>query len=110
MLDIEEANNKALQAYKENPDDGGTCNLDNVLILLPRAVSKDIVAFNDHVRTTFGIRYAIGPRILGGFHKGYYYFSVTSYGQANLRTRMAEAVYNYLKTKDYNVTMRYVMD
>jgi hypothetical protein len=86
-----------------NTEDGGTCNFDTPLIKLPRWKTSEI----KEVSEKSGIE--IGDQ-LSGWHKGYRFVDTTKHGQANCRTRMAEAAYHSLEADGYDVCMYYQMD
>lgn len=96
--------NKAKDVANEfiDSDDCGTCNLDSCIIKLPRWSENDIT----EVKKLSGI--SIGFQ-LSGWHRGYRFVNIGS-GQANRRTRMAEAAKISLKEDGYDVCMYYAMD
>lgn len=98
---IKEAEQAALNASTK--EDGGTCNLDTVTIDFKGWRQVDI----NKVSELSGIR--IGDK-LGGFHGGCRFVWFTTYGQANERTRMAEAAAKCLRAKEIPVYMWYCAD
>lgn len=97
-----EAENKAVQVYLDNPEDGGTCNFDNCLVKLPRMSTDDITC----VRLISGVT-------LGDVHyssKKYRTTGIALLGQGNLRTRMAEMINRVMQEHGYESMMFYQMD
>jgi hypothetical protein len=82
------------RAEAENPDDGGTCNLDCVMLTLPRATeSKVVQAAHEagwHIRKS---------RFYG---QTVYMLNPRTNGQANARSRNAEAVAKALRDMGYD--------
>lgn len=100
--DFQDAQHKACELFGE-AEDGGTCNLDSVLINVSGIHQKTIDDFN---RTTLII---INHR-LSGIWKGYAYVGFSLYGQGNRRTKMMESIYQHLKNLGYPVASYYQMD
>jgi hypothetical protein len=98
---IKRANKAALLI--DNEEDGGTCNFDTAIIKLDRWREEEI----QQVSKETGIR--IGER-LSGWHKGFRFVFTEMYGQANRRTRMAEAAYKSLEKDGFEVSMYYQAD
>lgn len=84
-------------------DDGGTCNLDSVLIKLPYLLKKDFIEFNE--KSSIKI-----SEPLTGWHKGYRFVHFETKGQAALRTRLIENYKRALQILNYNVSIYYQMD
>ena len=102
--DLFAAQRSAFEAEKLNSEDGGTCNFDTVVLKTKGVPAK---VLNEASGLT-GIRF---DRITGErFWKGFSFVWFETHGQANLRTRMAEAAYNTLKKMGYHVNMYYQMD
>jgi hypothetical protein len=96
---------RAQTIVKNNqPDsDGGTCNVDSVVIKLHRWKQSDVDIVN--LRT--------GARIsepLSGFWKGYRFIDVGAKGQAEMRTKMCEIGKKVLQDCDQTVAIYYQMD
>jgi hypothetical protein len=87
---------------KKDIDDGGTCNLDCVLIAC-KLNERSEHHFTNHAQTRIGYP-------LSGFWKGYRFLNFTLYGQANRRTVGAEIAYQHLKNLGYTVACYYHMD
>lgn len=98
---IERANKAALSI--ENNEDGGTCNFDTPIIKLDRWTEEEL----HHVKKQTDV--SIGDK-LSGYHKGYRFVFTEMEGQANRRTRMAEAAKKSLQNDGYDVSMYYQMD
>lgn len=90
---IQRANTAAIEAARKNPDDGGTCNLDSVIIKLDRWKAEDIKAVSEATGASISHQ-------LSGWHKGYRFLGTTAHGQAGLRTRMVEAAEKSLKAEN----------
>lgn len=102
--DLKIAQMNAEAARERNSEDGGTCNFDTV-VLKTKGVPAKVL---NEVTSLTGIRF---DRITGErFWKGFSFVWFETHGQANLRTRMAEAAYNTLKKMGYHVDMYYQMD
>lgn len=100
--DLKQANQVAIEA--DPKDDGGTCNFDSPVIHLRgvrKATIQEIEKLSGIKLTDFHSRF---------FGAGSYWIGVTTYGQANQRTVMAEAAYKFLKDKGYEVSIYYQMD
>lgn len=70
-------------------NDGGTCNLDSVVVKFPRGTRHDAI------RKLLGDEQAIA--LSGWPFKGFWFICVGAKGQANRRSKMTEAAYHYLK-------------
>lgn len=87
----------------EQTEDGGTCNFDAPVLHLDRWDSKKIKqAAKEAGGSAF--KWTWGSRVMG------WVFSPRSSGQANRRSRRAEAISEALKAKGYNAGMYYAMD
>ena len=97
---IIEANKAAIakgEEYKNN--DGGSCNLDMPMVLVPRGIR------------TNNVKDEQGNRLLGcGYGGGYYSVYVELWGQGYQRTAMAESASDKLRELGYHSYVRYVMD
>lgn len=95
------ANEAALLLSETN--DGGTCNFDSPVIRLLKWKDYEI----KQACELAGIE--IGDK-LSGFWRNYRFVSTAMHGQANCRTRMAEAAKKSLEADGYDVAMYYQMD
>ena len=91
----------AARAAAPGPD-GGTCNFDSLMLSLPRwnAAKIEAAAKAAGIRTfdsTF-------------FGRKVWLFTVPCGGQADMRTRQAEAMYKAMKEAGYNASVWYQMD
>ncbi|MCK9416960.1 hypothetical protein M0Q97_09910 [Candidatus Dojkabacteria bacterium] len=102
---IVNALNKAKNAANEFADseDGGSCNFDSCVIKLPRWTEDDI----KEIEKQSGV--SIGSQLSSRWYKGYRFINIGN-GQANRKTRMAEAAKKSLKADGYDVSMYYAMD
>ena len=100
--DLKKANNKAKEAFKG--DDGGTCNLDSVIIKLRRWSEEEI----KEASVASGVR--ISGKLNSNYWNGYRFLSFETKGQANERTRMTEAAYKEMRLLGYDVCMYYHAD
>jgi hypothetical protein len=87
--------------------DGGTCNLDSVIINLKGWQQKKV----DQINAVWVNNPMVGDK-LSGWHKGYRWVNFTTYGQAERRTRMVEAARKSLKASGLGeiVSVYYAMD
>jgi hypothetical protein len=83
----------ALDAGTQNPEDGGTCNTDRLMIRLDKWTPDMIEATNRN--TPPGV--AVGPRWTSGIHKGFRPVNIGQKGQGNRRTRMVEAAHRAIR-------------
>jgi hypothetical protein len=95
------ANEQAINA--STGDDNGTCNLDAVVIKLPRWTANDL----KELKELSGIRIS---DTLSGMWNGYRFIGFTTYGQADEKTRMLEAAHKVMKEGGYDVYMYYQID
>ncbi len=87
----------------EQTEDGGTCNFDAPTLDLPRWDAEKIKqAAKEAGGSAF--KWTWGGRVMC------WVFSPRSSGQANRRSRRAEAISEALKAKGYNAGMYYAMD
>lgn len=93
----------SLDTTVTNTDDGGTCNLDCVVIKLPYTLQKDLEAYNKIANAKIS-----GP--LSGIYRGYRFLNFDNHGQANRRTRFVEAYHKKMKILGYDVQVYYQMD
>ena len=100
---IKEANRAAIDAHIANQEDGGTCNLDTLLIDFSGWRQTDV----DKVASFSGC--SIGDK-MSGWHKGCRFVWTSIHGQGNGRTRMVEAAYNKLKELGIPASVWYQMD
>jgi len=84
-------------------EDGGTCNLDSVILNCKGIREPRIKAFNENSKIKIGYKHE-------GFWKAYRYLNFTTWGQGNLRTEMVQFISEALKTKGYDVSVYYHMD
>lgn len=103
-VDALKAANQAAIAAAENKEDGGTCNLDTVIIDFTGWRKPDIAM----LKQKSGID--IGDKMESGIFKGYRFVWTAHEGQANLRTRMVVAAYNVLHEAGLPATVWYQMD
>ena len=110
-LDLIDTYSVAFKVAKEaaltasNPkEDGGTCNLDSVVIYLKGWRQADI----DMLQKVSGVRFT--TKIEGGFWKGYWFVDLPAHGQGNNRSRMVEAAAKKLKEFNVPVSVYYQMD
>ena len=89
--------------YLEETEDGGTCNFDAPVLHLERWDAKKI---KQAAKEAGGgaFKWTWGRTSMG------WVFSTRSSGQANRRTRRAEAIRDFLKERGYNTGMYYAMD
>ena len=97
---IREAALAAIAKGKEyENNDGGSCNLDTPMVLVPRGIKTRNVVDTQ------------GRQLLGcGYGGGYYSVRVPLWGQGYQRTAMAEAARDRLCELGYTSYVRYVMD
>lgn len=87
----------------EQTEDGGTCNFDSPTLHLPRWNAEKIKqAAKEAGGSAF--KWTVGGSLLG------WVFSPRSSGQANRRSRRAEAISAYLKNLGYDAGMYCAMD
>lgn len=89
--------------YLEQTEDGGTCNFDAPVLRLDRWNAKKIKQAAEEAGSG-AFRWTVGKTMLG------WVFATKSSGQANRRTRRAEAISEALKAKGYDAGMYYAMD
>ena len=99
--DLREARRAALVAAGANPEDGGTCNFDTPVLFVKRARLSSL----EKAAAEVG-----GIRISKWGDGCYHIYGDFLWGQANLRTRMAEAFTEVLGKKGYSVYVYYAMD
>lgn len=100
--DLKKALAIGVQAEKENPEDGGTCNFDAVAIHLPRWR----VALVEQAAKEAGTR-CFDWKLYGHKH---IVFAPDTNAQANARSRNAEAMENALRDMGYTVMSYAQMD
>lgn len=100
--DLKKALAIGVQAEKENPEDGGTCNFDAVAIHLPRWRA----ALVEQAAKEAGTR-CFDWKLYGHKH---IVFAPDTNAQANARSRNAEAMENALRDMGYTVTSYAMMD
>jgi hypothetical protein len=98
---LKKSNEAALKL--KDTEDGGSCNFDSPIIKLPRWKESEIKEASEESGVDIGDQ-------LSGWHKGYRFVGTVKYGQANCRTRMAEAAKKSLEADGYDVSMYYQMD
>ena len=90
---------------QSNSEDGGTCNLDTCIFKPTRGTRHDDVK---KAAKDAGIEVS---KVAGsGIWKGYWFIWTPMIGQANRRTRMAEAAAEKLKAHGFNAQVWYQMD
>jgi|JI7StandDraft_1071085.scaffolds.fasta_scaffold02496_8 hypothetical protein len=100
-LDIEKLNkdinevNSLIQSIDAN--DGGTCNLDTVIIKLPKGTRQA------------GLPSMISDN-LSGWHKGWRWIRFNTKGQGNLRNKMVEEAKKLMADRGWDVSIYYQMD
>ena len=107
---LKEANEAAENAAK-GVDDGGTCNLDTVIIKLKRWRETDISMLAGESGIELSDK-------LSGWWNGYRFIRFRDWGMANRRTTAVEAAYKSLKESckaifdddEYSVGVYYAMD
>lgn len=100
-LDLMDAYNET--EYLEQTEDGGTCNFDAPVLHLERWNAKKI---KQAAKEAGG---GVFKWTWGGHTMGWV-FSPRSSGQANRRSRRAEAISKAMEAKGYSVGMYYAMD
>ena len=97
---IQEAAMAAIIKGKEyENNDGGSCNLDTPMVVVPRGIK------------TRQVKDSNGRELLGcGWGAGLYTVRVPLWGQGYQRTAMAEAARDRLVELGYTSYVRYVMD
>lgn len=98
---IKEASIAAELAF--NPDDGGTCNLDSVVIDFSGWNRKSIAKVSELSGVEISEK-------LTSLYKGFCFVSIPLHGQANTRTRMAEAANRKLRELGIPSSIYYHMD
>lgn len=89
--------------YLEQTEDGGTCNFDAPVLHLDRWNAKKIKQAAEEAGSG-AFRWTCGKFMMG------WVFATKSSGQANRRTRRAEAISDALKAKGYDASVYYAMD
>lgn len=89
--------------YLEQTEDGGTCNFDAPVLHLDRW-SADKIKQAAKEAGGGAFKWMIGGSTIG------WVFSTRSSGQANRRSRRAEAIAKAMESKGYSVGMYYAMD
>lgn len=89
--------------YLEQTEDGGTCNFDAPVLHLDRWNAKKIKQAAEEAGSG-AFRWTCGKFMMG------WVFATKSSGQANRRTRRAEAISEALKAKGYDASVYYAMD
>lgn len=90
-------------AWAEETEDGGTSNFDSPVLKLPRWTEK-LVEQASKEAGMGAFKWMCGKTVLG------WVFSFQSTGQADRRSRRAEAIADELKRRGYEVSMYYQMD
>lgn len=89
-------------AMLDDTEDGGTCNFDSVTIKISipaKLAAQAWVKLEKMLVADYG-----------RFWRGCYMVDIPLYGQANRRTRMAEAACDALRQSGYNAIMYYQCD
>lgn len=96
-LDLQQAGREAAMLFGDS-EDGGTCNLDAITIMLPRwNVGK--------------VKTAVEAAGMSAWKSSIYFvINPDTNGQANRRTRICEAIKKALERKGYQVGMFYMID
>ena len=89
-------------AADSKPDDGGTCNMDAVILRIPRINEQKVV----EAMAAAGVH----TRKDTWWHGPGYMINPTSGGQGDRNTRAAEAIAKSLKEAGYDAMMHYQMD
>lgn len=89
--------------YLEQTEDGGTCNFDAPVLRLDRWNAKKIKQAAEEAGSS-AFKWDWGRTVMG------WVFSPKSSGQANRRSRRAEAISEAMKAKGYDAGMYYAMD
>lgn len=97
---LNRANEAAKLAGEANPDDGGTCNFDSVVIRLPRWTPEEIAQVHE------GTTARISDHVLSGWFRGYRFVTTTTGGQGALRSRMMGAALESLKAETPEIDVR----
>jgi len=92
----------ALLAAEENPEDGGTCNFDAPALALPRWNEKRVKEAAEKA--------GVGCFKWNFYGAVRYVFPMRAGGQANSRTRAAEAAKDVLEADGWKTLMYYQMD
>ena len=87
----------------EATEDGGTCNFDSPVLELERWNANKVKQAAEEAGGS-AFKWDWGRFVMG------WVINPCSSGQANRRTRRAEAISEYLKTKGYETSMYYQMD
>lgn len=98
---LAKANAEALQFA--NVDDSGTCNFDTPIIRLEgwsKSELFDLTVYSG----------VVGDKLDSRIFRNYRYVGTEKYGQAQKRTKMAEAACKSLKNDGYDVCMYYQAD
>lgn len=98
--DLIEARKVAIAEGTRNKDDGGTCNFDTPIIHLPRVRKEKIKEIAEKA----------GVELYKWDSGTYHICGDFLWGQAYLRTRMAEAFEKSLADKGYDTYVYYAMD
>lgn len=100
--DLKKGLEAAKIAVEANPEDGGTCNFDSPMLLLPRWKESLVQQAAAEAGT-----HCFAHKM---FSEKMYVFSARAGGQGNSRTRAAEAMCDSLKKAGYEAYMYYQMD
>lgn len=98
---LKRANEEALKF--SSVEDSGSCNLDSAVIKLLRWKEEEIKEVSELSGVSLSDK-------LSGFWNGYRFVSTEMHGQANKRSRMAEASKKSLEKDGYDVCMYYQAD
>lgn len=103
VADLKEAVASAKHAAELHPEDGGTCNFDH-------AILYNVKEFNMLAVKAAAAEAGITAEKGLYMKKTVYFLGVPEGGQADMRTRQAEAMYGVLKDLGYDCGMYYQMD
>lgn len=101
--DLKAAKAAAEAAVAANGEDGGTCNFDSAVLVMPRVNEQKLL----QTMKDAGLD---GYKLSGSFWRGCFSLSTPSGGQANRRTRQAEAMGKALTAAGWQTRMYYQMD
>lgn len=100
--DLKAALASGVAAEKENPEDGGTCNFDSVMLYLPRW-KRDKIAWAAKLAGTRATKF-------NSMGSGYFLFHPDTNSQGNARTRNAQAMCKALDSMGYPASMHHRAD
>jgi hypothetical protein len=106
---LAEAMERAKEAADKfiNVEDGGSCNLDSVVIRLPYWSKEKIKKANTLAN---GISIDSESTLSSTWFKGYRWVNIGASGQGDRRTKMVEAAAKELKNSGFDIRVYYQMD